>query len=463
MVSTNLAPYDSRPLPSAEDAERKLLSSIFMDGVKSLSAAMDGHVSEETFYNQANRLIFKSLLWLHRNGKELTLDVLIEELTRVGKLDEIKADGKTALGYLMEVSREIPTTLELAYYIERVREAYVMRELIRSSRTVSDMAYTGDAEVERFTTEVNRILSIRHSTQIIKTLPEASRLAIDKAIRIRNRVPLEQDVGLDFPWKDVSEKIGDAKPGDLIILAARPGIGKSSFVRQLMWSWGERYGDVALFSREMPVDQLPPLFAQTLCGRSWRAFRRKELHVREEDELLVSLEEVMRCKSLHVFDRDRTLSHVTARARALAQTKKLKAIAIDYLQRYDPEQQRGENRDIALGRMTMGFKDLAMDLRIPVVLLAQIGRGVERERREPRLSDLRESGNIEQDADTVLFIHVPEKDEITGLPQDPLDDSSDKLYTELVQAKGRSEGRGRCGLYFHKPTTRFMSISKNGS
>jgi len=209
----------------------------------------------------------------------------------------------------------------------------------------------------------------------------------------------------------------------------------------------------------MPVDQLPPLFAQTLSGISWRLFRKNQLDAKQQDVFISALRDVQASKTLHVFDRDRTLSHVIARAKALAQTKKLKAILIDYLQRYDPEQAKGENRDIALGRMTMAFKDMAMDLKIPVVLLAQVGREMEREKREPRLSDLRDSGNIEQDADDVIFFYPPPDDPILGCPQDPLDQDSDKLYIDAIQAKGRGDGRGRCGLYFQKSITCFRSIT----
>lgn len=461
MVSLNLAASDTRTPPHSIESEAAILGSIFIDGVQSLSKIMDGHITPDSFYIYANKQIYQAFLWLHRNGMELTLDVMIAELKRTERLESIKMDGQTPLGYLVEVSKKVPTTMELDYHVDRVRETFVARELIQSSRNVTELAYTENVEVERFTTEMNRILSIRHSTQVIKTLPEAARQSIEKATRIKNRMPTEQDIGLSLPWKEMNERFGEAKPGELIIVGARPGTGKSSLARQIFWSWAEKYGDVALFSREMPVEQLPPLFAQTLSGISWRAFRKGQLHPKDQDDFITALGEVQASNKLHVFDRDRTLSHVVARCKAMAQIKKLKAIGIDYLQRYDPEQMKSETRDMALGRMTMTFKDLAMDLKIPVVLLAQVGREVEREKREPRLSDLRESGNLEQDADNVIFLHAPIEDPTTGLEQDVNDDTSDQIYIEAIQAKGRGEGRGRCGLYFKKPTTTFLSIVRD--
>ena len=134
----------------------------------------------------------------------------------------------------------------------------------------------------------------------------------------------------------------------------------------------------------------------------------------------------------------------------------LKAVAVDYLQRYDPQQQKGENRDIALGRFTMAMKDMAMQHNLPVFLAAQIGRDVEKSRRAPMVSDLRESGNIEQDADRVWLLWIPNTTP-DGAPQDPDDELCSELYVEMIQAKGRSDGRGKIGLRFQRKFTRFTN------
>ena len=164
-------------------------------------------------------------------------------------------------------------------------------------------------------------------------------------------------------------------------------------------------------------------------------------------------------KTLSVFDQDRTLSQITARVEACKSFMPVKATIVDYLQRYDPQQERGETRDIAIGRMTMALKDLAVSMKIPVILLAQLGREVEKENRLPRLSDLRESGNIEQDADRVIFIHAPDTKEDGGT-QDLNDQTLQRIEVQIVQAKGRSDGVASLTMSFHRPTTTFNAIAR---
>ena len=212
-----------------------------------------------------------------------------------------------------------------------------------------------------------------------------------------------------------------------------------------------------LFSREMPVCGLPQLFAQSLSGHSWREFRRNELTSSNSDEFLASIKEVEANKRLHIYDRDRTLAQVTARIKAFHQIKPVKGIVVDYLQRYDPQQERGETRDVAIGRMTMALKDAAIECGIPIILLAQLSRSVERDNREPMLSDLRESGNIEQDSDRVIFLDAPT---VTpdGTEQDLNDGQARRIFVHAIQAKGRGEGQDRVPMMFNRPITTFESI-----
>jgi replicative DNA helicase len=253
--------------------------------------------------------------------------------------------------------------------------------------------------------------------------------------------------------------MGRATAGELIIIAARPGRGKSSCARQVAWHWANKHGNVLLFSREMPIEQLAPLFAQVRSGVSWRLIRRNQAMDADAKRFTRGLEEVAALKTLSVFDQDRTLSQITARVEACKAFMPIKAIIVDYLQRYDPQQEKGETRDVAIGRMTMALKDLAVSLKIPVILLAQLGREVEKENRLPRLSDLRESGNIEQDSDRVIFIHAPDEKE-DGSTQDLNDQSVQRIEVNIIQAKGRSDGVATLSMSFHRPTTTFSALAR---
>lgn len=381
-------------LPHNVEAERGLLACVLLDGASALSKALDAKITEDAFYDPKHTKFWRSILWLHSKNLPIDAVILAEELTRVGKLEDV--GGVYGISV---VTADCPTTAQFTYFLEQVRELYVRRCLIANAEGAAAKARAGAINVEDYVASTHAILSIRHATQNIKTLVGATDDAIAEAERAFAGKRTEEDVGLQWPWPSWNAKFGPARAGEMIILAARPGMGKSSAARQCALKW-QKEGEIALFSREMPIGQLPHLFAQQISGVSWREARNGRATPDMERAFNAALLEVKAMKRLHVFDRDRTLAQVSARVRALHQMRPLRAVVIDYLQRYDPQQEKGENRDTALGRMSMAFKDMAIDLNIPCLVLAQIGRAVERENRPPRLSDLRECLSVK---DTLIF------------------------------------------------------------
>lgn len=446
---------NGRQPPHSAEAEEHLLSCIFMDGVLALQACMDGKITAECFYVTANRDLYQTFLWLFKNSRDLSLEVLAEELKRVNKLDEIGG-----WPYLVQVSGRVATTAQLLYFIERVRETYVQRELIKTCGSTCELAYETGAEVEKFTFEINRILSIRNGTQMIKTLAQAAEENMALIERIRKGEATADDMGISWAWDDMNRVFGTKLPGELIVVAARPGCGKSTIARQDCLHVAKHYGDTLLFSREMPIEQISALFAQTMSRRSWRTLRRGQMHPKDVEDFERALKEVRNARNIHIFDKDKTVSQIMARAMAFGQIKKPRYIIADYLQAYNPEQAKNETRDVAIGRFTRSLKDLAIDLKIPVLLLAQVSRSFEREDREPRMSDLRESGNIEQDADTIIFLHAPKKNEFTGADQDLNDETVENIHVRATMVKGRNNGTGRFDFLMHRPTTTFHTVAK---
>lgn len=438
-----------KDLPHNLEAERNVISVVLQDGAASLSRAMEMKITADCFYSPANNRIWRAILWLHNHNRPIETSVLTEELTRMKKLDDVGG-----VPYLTDVTSALPSSATRDYWIEKLRESYVMRRLAETAAKVGEMASEGTYSVENFVAETMGILSIRHATENNVTLEQATQAALDLCTRIQKGEMLEEDKGMSWPWQDWDKRFGNAQPGELIVLAARPSRGKSSCGRQIAWHWASHYGETLLFSREMPLAGLPQLFAQSVSGVSWKEFRRNEVTGDNVKKFVAALEQVKKAKNLSIFDRDRTLAQLTARAKAISQMRKPKAMVVDYLQRFDPQQEKGETRDMAIGRFTMALKDLAVDLHIPVILLAQVSRGVEKEDREPRLSDLRESGNIENDADRVLFIHTPSH-KPDGTPQDLNDASIRRIHVEMIQAKGRSEGCDKIPMWFNRPVTSF--------
>lgn len=227
-------------------------------------------------------------------------------------------------------------------------------------------------------------------------------------------------------------------------------------MRGLVRHISEHFGRTLLFSREMPMNELVTIFAQEASRVSWREIRDGNALSDHVEKFHKGLDRVKRLGSrLMINDRDRTVDQLIARIAAASRSENpLKAVAVDYLQRYDPQQERGETRDMAIGRFTMALKDAAMQHNLPCFLGAQIGRGSERETRAPRLSDLRESGNIEQDSDRVWFMWIPDLTP-EGAPQDPNDQTLPVIYVQLLQAKGRGDGLGKIDLAFHRRITTF--------
>lgn len=442
-------------LPYSEDAERIVLSAIVMDGATSLTRALDYRVNETWFYVPQHRAIWKTIMGCHAHGKPLDAHIVLEEIK---KMDASLESVGGVKGYADATGRS-ESGVAYAYSLDQLRELYQLRQIALIAEETREAALIKKASMDDFVAKIGRVLALKNATQVCKTLSQASLDCIQKVADLLAGKVTEENQGMEFPWSDWNRDMGAATAGELIIISARPGRGKSSAARQIAWHWANKYGNVLLFSREMPIEQLAPLFAQVKAGVSWRLIRRNQALSSDVSKFQCALKDISELKTLHIFDQDRTLSQITARTEAIKTFQPIKAIIVDYLQRYDPQQERGETRDIAIGRMTMALKDLAVSLKIPVILLAQLGREVEKEDRVPRLSDLRESGNIEQDADRVIFIHAPNTLE-DGTTQDLNDQTLQRITVDVIQAKGRSDGVATVQMSFHRPTTTFHQIAR---
>jgi replicative DNA helicase len=438
--------------PHSNEIEETIIASVFLDGITTIQACLDKKVCEDSFFKDENRLLWKTFIWAFKRGTPLEIDAISTALLEKDKLGKV---GGTE--YLLKVTNRVPTTVGTKHAIDKLQELYMLREIISRSNQLIENAHSFNGDFSVFTAQIEDALRIREGLEKQLTLNDACDSINDRLDRIARGELKEGDNGMAWPWKDATRYLGPIQNGELVIIAARPSRGKSSVARQLAWCWSQRYGNVMLFSREMPVGELPPLFAQSLSGSSWREARNGRLSLKEVDALKEGMKEVKSNLALKVFDRDRTLSQIVARIKAQCLQVKPCAVVIDYLQAYDVEQTKGETRDVAIGRFTRAMKDLAIDLNMPVILLAQIGRSVEKEEREPRLSDIRESGNIEQDADRCVFVHWAAK-KTDGEPQDLNDQNNIEIECSLIQAKGRGEGQATCQLVFHRPTATFKSV-----
>ena len=445
---SNIKPTPPRVPPHSIEAEEQLLAACMMDQGTTLSKCIEHRIVPDTFYVPAHALTYQKMVEMYGLSQAVETHTIVEELKKDGNLD--KVGGFT---FILKVSNTIPTTAGAGFFIEKVKELSLLRALIVRGSRIVDKAYNYNGDLAEFATEVEDALRVYGALDKGKSLSAAC----DDTLALIERIKAgEKTQGLGWPFAGMDERMDVAENGELIVVAARPGRGKSSFARQVAWDWSLKHGDVAYFSREMPVGQLPQLFAQSISGFSWREARRGHMHSYDLAKFCEGVREVKKNTRLHVFDKDSTITQVISRIRSLRSKLDLKAVFIDYLQAYDMKQEKGETRDLAIGRFTRHLKDIALDLNIPVILLAQLSRAVEREEREPRASDLRESGNIEQDADRIVFTHwLPVTPD--GIAQDFNDFTIQNVHASFIQVKNRNGSNGKLDVRFHRPTTTFCA------
>lgn len=444
-----------RSPPHSLDAEEHVIACCLLDGSATITRAVCAGIREESFYFPANRKLWEIILELYTTKPPVTLEVLAEELKTRRLLEAIGG-----FPYLMQVTGKIPTTAHAGYFIAKLIEKQALRDTIKIATSIVEKsyAYNGEGISQHLDPWVNELTKIQGglSAHDEHTIQQAAKETI-KIVEAMQRGEKSPEVVVPWGFADFDRIFYPMTPGELIVVAARPSVGKTTLTDQIaLANTLKNDKHVAIFSLEVTVDQKPRKFAQIMSGHSWR--RLPKLHERDRVEFLVSLGQIRDNTHLHCYYREQSIDGICARIRALHQQGKLHLAIIDYLQLLDLGKNDGGRND-AIGEATRRFKLLGLDLGIPIILVSQLNRANERENREPRLSDLRDSGNIEQDADRVIFIHRPPTNPITNQVQNITDESKDLFYQDIIQAKGRDVGTYRIGMMLHRSRTTFLPIA----
>lgn len=445
-----------REIPASEEAEQHVLACCLLDSQQVTRAVCAG-VRDECFYQPQNAILWNTILELYTTSRPVTLEVLAEELTTKKLFEQVGG-----FPYLMQVTGKIPTTAHAGYMIEKLIEKKALRDTIRIGTTLIEKSYTysGGGIASHISPVLEDLTKIQSGTTARdeRTIQQAAEDTIKQVeAMIRGEKTTENLVSWGFA--DFDRLFYPMMGGELIIIAARPSVGKTTLADQIALAnaFAKEPNDVAIFSLEVTVDQKPKKFAQIMSGHSWRKL--PKAHEKDRVEFLQALLEIKENKRIHCFYKEQTIDGICARIKVLRQQKGIKVAIVDYLQLLELGQ-KDSNRNDAIGYATRKLKLLALELDMPIILLSQLNRANERDNREPRLSDLRDSGNIEQDADRVVFIHRPASDPITGAVQELTDESKSTYYQDVIQAKGRDVGTYRIGLYFHRERTTFMQIQQ---
>ncbi len=446
-----------KPLPHNTEAEIAVLGSVLLDPITALDTASSALNFAESFYHPAHQEIFQALLSLgNGEGSRQAIDIvtLADTLDKRGKLES--AGGRA---YLAQINNSVPTAANIEYYVDIVHQNALLRRLIRSSTDILEKCFQPQDSVKELIDGIeSEILAITNLKQGGDTVAVGDLIfdAIDHMEKLRQKDPTI--MGLPTGFDSLDDIILGLRPGEMFVLAARPSIGKTALALNMaeniaMCSEPRAAG---IFSLEMSTKQL---VLRLLCSQariSLGDIRDCALSQGRWQEIMQAGDR-LRKAPIYIDDTSANLDVVELRARARRMKREhdIQVLFIDYLQLLRPVGgNRNTTRENEVAQMSGGIKSLAKELEIPVVVLAQLNRQAEQQGQRPKLSHLRESGAIEQDADVVALLHR-ERDTDSETPIDP----RSGIEAELIVAKHRNGRTGIANLVFIPAFTRFENRS----
>jgi replicative DNA helicase len=440
---------DGAPLksvPANLDAERAVLGALMIDPDAIIKIA--NFLRAEDFYRERHAWIYDAIATLNERREPLDFVTLVDELERRGKLEEVGGPA-----YLTDLIAGTPTAIYVDHYARIVERTAVLRRLISAAGKIAELAYDESQDVDDVVDRAEQIIFGVSESRIHRDLLPIraimSRVVEHIDFLTRNRDTL---MGVPTGFTLLDRLLGGLQKSDLIILAGRPGMGKTSFALSIAQNAAKRYGArVAVFSLEMSNEQLVQRLLSMETGIDSHRLRLGDVH---EEEWPILLEAANLLSSTSIFIDDTPAASVTevrTKARRLYAEHDLDMILIDYMQLMSgPSGGRNENRQQEISFISRSLKALARELNVPVIALSQLSRAVEaRSDKRPMLSDLRESGSIEQDADVVLFIYREDY---------YIEDSDRQNIADVLVAKHRHGSTGNVSLYFRKELTQFRDL-----
>jgi replicative DNA helicase len=438
-------PLSDRLPPQNLEAEQGVLGSILLDN--DVLHEVVGFLNADDFYRDSHQLVFRAIRDLYDLGKAVDAITLADELTRREQYKGIGGDE-----FLAQISNSVPHSANAKYYAQIVRQKAIGRQLIETANEILRDGYSNSFTAEELLEAAERrIFGIAEDQTKGDTveLKDVLSSAMDRiALRSESTHPI---TGLATGFFDLDDMTGGFQPEQLIILAARPSMGKTALALNICDHAAVDLKTPALLvSLEMGELELGE---RLLCSRSkvdgHKLRTGKNMGGREMMHLGKAYEE-LRSSPIFIDDTPaRNMLQITANARRLKLRQNLGLIVVDYIQLIDSEESR-DSRQEQIAKISRRLKTLARELHLPVIALSQLNRAVEsREDRRPRMADLRESGAIEQDADLVLLLHRPEYYDANEQPG----------IAELIIAKNRNGATGSIKLTFLRNTTRFENLA----
>ncbi|WP_041567527.1 replicative DNA helicase [Candidatus Blochmanniella pennsylvanica] len=440
--------------PYSLEAEQSMLGGLMLDNTQWEYISVQ--INSDDFFNYAHRIIFTEMKRLLETNKPIDLITLSESLEIQGKLELVGG-----FAYLAELSKNVPSASNVVAYADIVRERSVIRAMISIANKIADAGYNpqGRSSDELLDLAESLIFQISHSKSNHNINPKGIDHILEKTVahieQVCNR-PKYGVTGVSSGYRDLDKKTDGLQKSDLIIIAARPSMGKTAFAMNLCEHAAmTEKKPVLIFSLEMPGDQIMIRMLASLSRVDQVRIRTGRLNNEDRERITSAMELLLEKRNIYIDDSScLTPAEVRGRARRLFREHDgLSLIMIDYLQLMRVPS-LSNNRTLEISEISRSLKALAKELKVPVIAISQLNRGLEqRTDKHPVNSDLRESGAIEQDADLILFIY---RDEVYH------ENSEMKGIAEIILGKQRNGPIGTIRLMFNGKCSRFDNYVKSG-
>ena len=447
--------------PQNIEAEQSVIGAMLID--KNAVGLVTEKLMPEDFYRQAHQVIFSAILTLHSKNEPIDMITLINELKKMNKLDDVGG-----VSYVTLLANVVPTAANAKYHAQIVEEKSILRQLVEGGTAIAAMGYDGADDVPVIIDQAEKTILRISNRKGGTDFAAISEVLTDTINHIQAVLDSKQPItGVATGFIDLDYLTAGLHPSDFIILAARPSMGKTALALNIAANVairGSREGQppkrVAFFSLEMSREQL---VQRMLCSEADVDAQRLRAGGDDKDRdnadiwnnLWIAAD---RLSNAQIFIDDTpglSIMEMRSKSRRLQAEGGLDLIVIDYLQLMQGSagSRNADNRQQEVSEISRGLKALARELNVPVLALSQLSRSVEaRQVKKPMLSDLRESGSLEQDADIVMFLY--REDYYKGADEDPTH------ITELIVAKHRNGPVGRVNLFFKNECTKFISLSR---
>jgi replicative DNA helicase len=431
--------------PQNIEAEQAVLGAIFLEP-SALTVASEILIPED-FYRASHQKIFNVMLDLNDQGKAVDLVTVTEELAAAKLIEDIGG-----VSYLSDLSGSVPTAANIEYYARIVEEKSLLRRLIRTATNIASDGYSREDEVEALLSEAEKsIMEVaqRKNAGAFHNIKDVLVRTYDNIEEMHNRVG--EITGISTGFAELDRMTAGFQRNDLIIVGARPSVGKTAFALNIAANVATKTGEnVAIFSLEMGAEQL---VMRMLCSEGNIDAQRLRTGSLTDDDWGKLTMAMGSLSNSGIFIDDTPgvrISDIRSKCRRLQQEHGLGMILIDYLQLILGSGRSGENRQQEVSEISRSLKQLARELKVPVIALSQLSRGVEqRQDKRPMMSDIRESGSIEQDADIVAFLY---RDDYYDK------ESENKNIIEIIIAKQRNGPTGTVALAFVKEYNKFVNL-----